>query len=626
MECEMEDAESILEQLPRALLQDIIARLDAASICAAEACCRALRSCAEDALLELEAIALMDTRTEAAVVERLLSGNMRLNSLSLDCSRMDDGIINTITRSELHTLCLWGCHQFSAKLLCGIAMRCPQLKVLSLDLGWHEDRQEVNSFSTALEMVMQRCGKLESLTVRSESACFDSGAYAAIPRLVASGLSVLDIGFIAERDAKQVLNLADEFRFVPRASHPFSGLEKLSLVLDRITDSLVGLIAIRLPGLLELDLRDGPFEEPLQAFDLTNWGIQQIGTCAKLRRLSLVRSQDWSLTVSFKRVTDLGILLMADSCPNLESIKFGGFSRITDVGCRAVLHSCLQLHTFELSNTPQLTDLAFHDLPATPLGLECVTLASCGLLSDFSVQRLAFCTKLKFLNLKGCKSVGDGSMKAVASLSKLEVLALNGCDVSDAGLSMLGAGVAPLSSISLRGCERVTDDGIAALLAGSLASTLESIDLSAVPLLTDNATIAIVRGKMPVLEELRLRDCPLIGDTTVISLASAFRADSDCGYGGTLRLLDLWNCHGVSAVSLGWLKKPYFPRLRWLGLGWSLKPEKVVSLAESRPFLHICSDGAELGHMFSGEAEEVQSRPLPEEEDELERWIRDGTP
>jgi hypothetical protein len=125
-----EDAESVLEQLPRLLLQSIVSRLDAPSICAAAACCRALRSCAEDALGELDAIALVDTwRTEATVVERLLSGNTRLSSLSLDCSKMDDGIINTITRKELHTLCLWGCHQFSAKLLCGIAMRCPQLQV-----------------------------------------------------------------------------------------------------------------------------------------------------------------------------------------------------------------------------------------------------------------------------------------------------------------------------------------------------------------------------------------------------------------------------------------------------------------------------------------------------------------
>lgn len=501
-------------------------------------------------------------------------------------------------------------------------MRCSLLKVLLLELGWHDDRQEVNSFSTALEMILQRCGKLESLTVRSETSCFDSGAYAAIPRLVASGLNALEIGYIAEREAKHVLNLDEAFRFAPRASYPFNSLEKLVLVLDRITDSLVGLIASRLPLLLELELRDGPSEEPLLAFDLTNWGIQQIGSCTKLQRLSLVRSQDWMLSVSFKRVTDLGILLMAESCSNLESIKFGGFSRITDTGCRAVLHSCLKLHTFELSNTPQLTDLAFHDLPATPLGLECVSLASCGLLSDCSIQHLAFCTKLKSLNLKGCKSVGDGSMKAISSLSKLEVLALNGCDVSDSGLSLLGLGVAPLSSVSLRGCQRVSDAGIATLLAGSLASTLVSIDLSAIPSLTDNAIIAIVRCRMSVLQELRLRDCHLIGDTAVISLASAVLKDFEIGFGGTLQLLDLWNCDGVSSLSLGWLKKPYFPRLRWLGLPKNLKLGIVAALVEARPSLHVFTDGAELGHMFSGETEVI----VREEEDELERWMRDVSP
>lgn len=213
-------------------------------------------------------------------------------------------------------------------------------------------------------------------------------------------------------------------------------------------------------------------------------------------------------------------------------------------------------------------------------------------------------------------------MKAIASLSKLEVLALNGCDVSDSGLSILGSGVSPLSSISLRGCQRVSDDGVTALLSGSLTSTLASLDLSALPLLTDKATIALVRSRLPLLVELRLRDCPLIGDTTVISLASAFPQEF---FGGTLRVLDLWNCLGMSAVSLAWLKKPYFPRLRWLGLGWHLKAERraMTALAKARPFLYICSDGAELGHMFCGEPEEVQPPLAYEEEDELERWMRD---
>lgn len=614
--------ESTLEQLPRALLHTIISRLDAASICAAATSCRLLRECAADVLTRLEGLSLLDVRTEASVIERILAGNTALNSLSLDCSKMDDGVISTLTRPCLETLCLSGCNQFSAKLLFEIANRCPLLRVLSLELGWQDDRQEVYSFSTALEKVLQGCRQLESLTLRSDSSCFDSGAYAAIPRLVASSLKVLEIGFVAEREAKQVLSANVDERLLLKTGLPFPNLERLSLVLDRITDSLVTLISQRLPSLLELELRDEPSEEPLLAFDLTNWGIQHVGKCTFLRRLSVVRSQDWH-PVSFKRVNDVGILMMAESCSNLESIRFGGFSRITDAGCRAVLHSCLKLHTFELSNTPQLTDLAFHDLPATPLGLECVSLASCRLLSDCTVQHLAYCTKLKSLNLKGCKSVGDAGMEAIASLLKLRGLALNCSDISDHGLTILGSGVAPLTMLSLRGCRRVTDDGIASLLAGRLAATLASIDLSGIPTLTDKATLAIVRGKVQVLEELRLRDCPLISDTTVISLASAMLEDFNRGHGGTLRLLDLWNCKGMTAVSLGWLKKPYFPKLRWLGLGWTFKRESLQVLALARPSMQISSDGTELGQMSSGEAEEVQPRRPYEEEDELVRWMQD---
>lgn len=621
------EMESALEQLPRSVLQSILSRLDAGSICTAASCSRLLRTCAEEVLTQLEVVTLVDMRAESSVVERVLTGNTVLKSLTLDCTKMDDKVVNTLTRPQLHTLCLVGCDQFSANLLLEIAKWCPLLKVLSLELGLEEDdRQEIYRFSTALEKVLQGCRHLESLTLHSEASCFDTGAYAAIPRLLTPGLKVLEIGFIAERDVKLIFDVSDEHRVVAPTSHPFSGLERLSLVLDRITDPLLSLIALRLPHLLELELRDGPSENPLQAFDLTNWGIQQVGKCTKLRRLCLVRSQYWHSAVSFKRVTDLGILIMAESCSNLESIRFGGFSRITDAGCRAVLHSCLKLHTFELSNTRQITDLSFHDLSATPLGLECVSLASCGLISDCSIKHLAFCTNLKSLNLKGCKSVGDDSMKSLATLSKLKVLALNGTDTSDQGLAVLGTGIAALSCLSLRGCHRLTDDGIASLLVGALAGTLESLDLSGNSELTDATTLSIVRGKLHLLQELRLRECPRIGDTSVISLASAFLKDSNIGFGGALRLLDLWNCNSVTAVSVVWLKKPFFAKLRWLGLGWTLKHELVEDLAKSRPSLHLCSDGSELGHMFSGEFEEAQLHHPYEGEDELERWMRGDNP
>ncbi|CAM6043470.1 unnamed protein product [Sphagnum compactum] len=612
---EMAAMESPLERLPGAVLQAIVSQLDMASICAVATSCRLLRACAGDVLPQLSTITLVDVEAEAMVVERLLAGNTELKSLTLKCRKLDDGIIKALTKPQLHTLCLSGCDHFSAKLLNEIAVKCPLLKMLSLELG-----EQDNSFSSdALEQLLKGCSQLESLRLRSEGSCFDTMAYASIPRLAASSLKALEIGYVKERKAKQILDVNADAKLQRNNGFSFSKLEKLSLVLDRITDSLLSLVAQRLSCLLELDLRDEPSEEPLAALDLTNTGVQQVGKCQLLRRLSLVRSQD-SHPASFKRVSDLGIFLMAECCSNLESIRLGGFSRITDAGCRAVLHISSKLHTFELSNTPQLTDLSFHDLPLTPLVLECVSLASCILLTDYSVQHLALCKNLKSLNLKGCKSVGDGSMQAISCLSKLRVLALNGSDLSDHGLAVLGKGIAPLTLISLRGCHRVTDDGVAALLAGGLVNTLESMDLSSIAGLTDNATLAIVRAQMRNLEELRFRGCSCIGDTSVISLASAHMKDT--GHGGTLRLLDLWNCRGVSAVSLKWFRKPYFPRLRWLGISSSLRQEILLSVIKVRPSVNIFWNGRELGHMFSGEGDDVDDYYRGhDEEDELERWL-----
>ncbi|CAK9216044.1 unnamed protein product [Sphagnum troendelagicum] len=613
---EMAAMESPLERLPGAVLQAIVSQLDMASICAVATSCRLLRACAGDVLPRLSTITLVDVEAEAMVVERLLAGNTELKSLTLKCSKLDDGIIKALTKPQLHTLCLSGCDHFSAKLLNEIAVKCPLLKILSLELGWHED----NSFSSiALEQLLIGCSQLESLRLRSDGCCFHTMAYASIPCLAASSLKALEIGYVKERKAKQILDVNADAKLQRNNGFSFSKLEKLSLVLDRITDSLLSLVAQRLSCLLELDLRDEPSEEPLAALDLTNTGVQQVGKCQLLRRLSLVRSQDCH-PASFKRVSDLGIFLMAECCSNLESVRLGGFSRITDAGCRAVLHISSKLHTFELSNTPQLTDLAFHDLPLTPLVLECVSLASCILLSDYSVQHLALCKNLQSLNLKGCKSVGDGSMQAISCLSKLRVLALNGSDLSDHGLDVLGKGIAPLTLISLRGCHRVTDNGVAALLAGGLVNTLESMDLSGIAGLTDNATLAIVRAKMQNLEELRFRGCSSVGDTSVISLASAHSKDT--GHGGTLRLLDLWNCRGVSAVSLKWFRKPYFPRLRWLGISSSLRQEILLSVIKVRPSVNILCDGTELGRMFSGEGDDVDDDYRGhDEEDELERWL-----
>jgi len=96
-------------------------------------------------------------------------------------------------------------------------------------------------------------------------------------------------------------------------------LQSLSLHVRTISDKLVTTIAESMPCLLELELEDGPWKDPLPHGDLTNVGIQSLGSCDQLKSLSLSRNRQHCLT-SFKRVDDMGIFLLSEGCKCLESV------------------------------------------------------------------------------------------------------------------------------------------------------------------------------------------------------------------------------------------------------------------------------------------------------------------
>ncbi|XWS67688.1 hypothetical protein CRYUN_Cryun04dG0027300 [Craigia yunnanensis] len=119
-----------------------------------------------------------------------------------------------------------------------------------------------------------------------------------------------------------------------------------------------------------------------------------------------------------------------------------------------------------------------------------------------------------------------------------------------------------------------------------------------------------------------MRKCPLIGDTSVMALAS-MQVDDDRGHGSSLRLLDLYNCGGFTQLSFRWLKKPYFPRLRWLGVTGCVNRDIVDALARNRPFLHVACHGEELGSDPWNDLDGSYMHDY-EELDELEQWLREG--
>ncbi|XP_030450295.1 F-box/LRR-repeat protein 10 isoform X1 [Syzygium oleosum] len=606
-----------LDQLPSALLATIMMKLDVSSICSAGSTCKTFRHCASHVLSFIPSIHLLEIAPSIELLRPLLPPNPLMRSLKVDCDRLNDSAIRLLARPSLHELHLHNCGDFSGKLLSEIGSQCGDLKFLYLG-SVAENRGRALHVSD-LEELLSGCTQLEALFLMFDVSIFIRHNFARVWALASTKLTSLEIGYISSVMITELLNPNLEQTHIQPSVLP--KIQKLSLSVDYITDAMVGTIFRGLLSLTHLDLRDAPIIEPRLTFDLTNSGLQQINQNGKLRHLSLVRSQEYLVTY-FKRVNDLGILLMADRCANMESIYLGGFCRVTDTGFREILHSCSSLYKLRVAHGTLLTNLLFHDIRATSLSLTHVSLRWCNLMTNLGVKNLVSNVDLRVLDLRDCKSLGDEALRAIGTLSKLKILQLDGSDITDMGLSYLRWRViTSLTSLSLRGCKRLTDKGISLLFEGSSKYELQELDLSNIPSISDDGILSLARARLPILE-LRLRQCPLIGDTSIMALAS-MQAREEGWQGSRLRLLDLHNCGGITQLSFRWLKRPYFPRLRWLGLTGSVNRDMVDALARSRPFLHVACHGEELGADPSNRLDDSYMREY-DDIDEFEQWLLGG--
>jgi hypothetical protein len=374
-------------------------------------------------------------------------------------------------------------------------------------------------------------------------------------------------------------------------THFTETLESISLVLDTITDELVIWITKNVSNLVELYLEDEPVSQPLHD-DLTNVGLQALGLCNNLRHLSLKRRCS-----DFRRVNDFGILMLAEGCKQLRTIRLGGFSKVSDAGYAALFHSGKDLNKFEVSNGLCLSDLACLDLDKAAPNVTEVRFLSCYLLTSDTAISLSSCTNLKILDLSGCKSIADSGLVSISQLSELTLLDLAGADITDAGLSGLGNGKCPISSLCLRGCRRITSNGIASLLCGSgtINKTLVSLDVGNVPKISGRAVIVIAKN-CEHIRSLSLRNCLFITDSSLEVLGSMGRDTGKC----SLRMLDVAYCSRLSRNFLRLFEPPLFRGLRWLGVGKNVVERRgcrpsIVELLEQKPGLTICANACELG-------------------------------
>ncbi|PKA51232.1 F-box protein [Apostasia shenzhenica] len=593
----------LVERLPHALLIEILSRLGVESLCSAAPVCRALRSSVFQVLSTISALDLSGFAPSATILSRILGDNCGLRCLTLDCSRLDDSSVNIIAKEYLQELVLLKCYSFTSYIFLAIAQNCMNLRLLSLELAHGHEPYFAQSCNMKLDKMFKACLLLESLSVKFYLKNCPRSDLASIKFHPPSTIQSL---LLQPVTTGQAMDLITSFRLSAdlNSSSPIDVgnsllqpiilmLHSVTLALDNINDKLVTMIINNLNLLTCLCLEDDPPVEPSQYYDFSNIGLQVISSCKNLTHLSLSRSRPHA----FKRVTDVGILMLAEGSNGLESVRLGGFSKVTDAGYISILQACRKLKKFEVISGNFLSDLAFHDLASVANSLAKVVLIACNLLTSETPESLSTCKHLEMLDFGGCRSIADRGLNSIAELCKITSLDLSGADITDRGLSSLGRGASRIIILRLRGCKRITDRGFAKLLKkdNTITESLSTLDLGFLPGLSDSTIIRIAEVCKEITN-LCIRNCFSITDASVRALGLM---EDIYGKRRFVRTLDLYNCFAVSIDSFNLLSIPYFQGLRWLGVGntgLQLKGRgRIEELLKEREFLKLCLFGCEMG-------------------------------
>ncbi|KAL1563035.1 F-box protein At-B-like [Salvia divinorum] len=582
------------------VLSEIFARLELDTLCTVACVSPTLRSLVSQSLITLPSLDLSAFSPNGELVRCIAPRLTAVKSVTIDCLKVDECSIDSILGPHLQELNLLKCPSLSYHVLLSIGEKCPNLRNLVLELA---GKNAPENFRKSFVKMLQNLLYLEHLSIKVRGTEIDAYSLTSFDLFLPRTLKSLKMQLVNEQDAGLFIEkLGDDGESLRKIANSsmsiasyqgFCGftLTCLSLVLDIISDRLMASITSSLRLLVELDLEDRQCSEAKVHHDLTNSGLLLLGSCQYLTHLSIVRSRA-NYPASFKRVNDVGVLVLAESCRGLESVRLGGFSKVTDAGFSSLVHSCHNLKKLEIRNAPLLSDLAFHDMIGAASPLVELKMVSCNLITSEALAELASSSTLELLDTYNCRSIANACLDYISRLSKLTSINLGGSDITDSGLGALSKGDLPITSLCLRGCTRVTDKGIIRLLSDGIRikEKLSSLDISNMPGVSDRAIRAVI-SCTDALSELRMRSCFHVTNESFHILASG-----KCDGRNLLRKLDISHCIGFSGGLVELLEEGHsFRGLRWLGVAGTYLVKSVAAICRMQPCLTVCFEGCEVG-------------------------------
>uniref|UniRef100_A0AAV2LDB6 F-box domain-containing protein n=1 Tax=Knipowitschia caucasica TaxID=637954 RepID=A0AAV2LDB6_KNICA len=221
-----------------------------------------------------------------------------------------------------------------------------------------------------------------------------------------------------------------------------------------------------------------------------------------------------------KRLSDRGLHVLAQCCPELRRLEVGGCYNISNESVFEVVSRCPSLEHLNLSGCSKVTCISLTaeaTLQLSPLhgqqisvrfldmsdcfcledeGLRAVAshcprlthlyLRRCTRLTDESMRHLSLhCPSIRELSLSDCRLIGDFGLREVARLEGcLRYLSVAHCTrITDVGIRYVARYCPRLRYLNARGCEGLTDHGLGHLAKS--CSKLKSLDVGKCPLVSD---------------------------------------------------------------------------------------------------------------------------------------------
>lgn len=142
--------------------------------------------------------------------------------------------------------------------------------------------------------------------------------------------------------------------------------------------------------------------------NITNTGLSTLANCHFIR----------SLDLSYCRITDWGLAIIASNCPSLEWLDLSWISSgVSDAGIISIATGCIGLQCLFLKYCVNITDKGLAILAGRCKALRMLSIDSCHLITDKGLLAIGQgCTSLQELNIVRCDQISQRVVEYVCTI------------------------------------------------------------------------------------------------------------------------------------------------------------------------------------------------------------------